>query len=169
MAAARGVLPMYSCCRRAIARQAAAGLQHGAADSQVVGSTVAAIRHQQHFKRLLSTQVSSDPSATILPEASTSTSSITRSQQQQDSRSSTAPMHYQPSEDQVTLHLNTLFEGIQPAIPSELAVRMITHKGSISPNATKSTGADHNAKLSLIGKFAVFIPQCMFCSSVADL
>ena len=58
---------------------------------------------------------------------------------------------YQPDPAQVTEHLNNLFEGLQPLLPPELAMRMVTHKGAISPNAP-SHKSQHNARLAFLGR-----------------
>jgi hypothetical protein len=57
---------------------------------------------------------------------------------------------YQPDPQQVTSHLNNLFDGLDPPMPTELAMRMVTHKGAISPNASAQK-SQHNERLAFLG------------------
>lgn len=148
---------MYSCCLRAIARQASSQQQQIAevqagATAAAVSSRKAFSSQPRHYRQYNSTPPAAAASATISPSQA-STSSAPAGFPMRSTRSSnttTAAKHYEPSPEQVTSHLNTLFEGLQPSISPELAVRMVTHKGAISPNSTASL--QHNTKLSLIGK-----------------
>lgn len=58
---------------------------------------------------------------------------------------------HQPDHAQITSHLNDLFEGLDPPINPQLAARMLTHKGAISPNAPPSR-SQHNSRLSFLGE-----------------
>ena len=59
---------------------------------------------------------------------------------------------FQPDPTKVTSHLNALLEGLDPPLPSDIAMRMVTHKGAISPNAS-SERSQHNARLSFLGVY----------------
>jgi hypothetical protein len=57
---------------------------------------------------------------------------------------------FQPEPQKVAKHLNSLMQGLQPPISSDLAIRMVTHKGAISPSAPSEL-SQHNARLSFLG------------------
>lgn len=169
----KGILPMYSCCLRALAKQATStSRQHVAAAAgggEGQTTTTAAMlesatrsttpRHRHlHSSRAASipqASTSAAPSsatATGFPvHAATLSSSKTASNSEQSNT-----MYYQPSVEQVTSHLNTLLEGLHPPLSPELAMRMVTHKGSSSSNLSSS---QHNTKLSLIGAFPASIER----------
>lgn len=150
---------MYSCCLRALAKQASQHQQHQIAEVQAGVAATAALASQnasfprtRHYRQYHSSQ----PAAYIEPispsQASTSAvpSSFPSRSTARSTKSGSQAKHYDPSPDQVTSHLNTLFEGLQPPISPELAIRMVTHKGAASPDY--ATPLLHNTKLSLIGR-----------------
>lgn len=149
---------MYSCCLRAIARQASsqqqqmAEVQAGATAAAAVSSRKAFSSQPRHYRHYHSSPPATAASAAISPSQASTSSAPTGfpMRSARSTNTTTAAKHYEPSPEQVTSHLNTLFEGLQPSISPELAVRMVTHKGAISPNST--TSLQHNTKLSLIGK-----------------
>lgn len=157
----KGVLPMYSCCLRALAKQATSTSRYAAGEAQMaaaVGIEAGNMVKKSHRHHLHSSRAASAyPSPASAPQASTSAapsgflqyttraSSTVSNVQSNDANT----MYYQPSAEQVTSHLNTLLEGLQPPLSSELAMRMVTHKGSSSANLSSS---QHNTKLSLIGE-----------------
>lgn len=156
----RGVLPMYSCCLRALAKQATStSRQYVAAEAQTADA-VNAVTHTHRLFHTSPARAYSNP-ATSTPQASTSAASSSFPAHNSRATSSYGngngndanAMHYQPSAEQVTSHLNTLLEGLQPPLAPELAMRMVTHKGSSSSIVTSS---QHNTKLSLIG--VLYIP-----------
>lgn len=152
---------MYSCCLRALAKQATSTSRYAAGEAQMaaaVGIEAGNMVKKSHRHHLHSSRAASAyPSPASAPQASTSAapsgflqyttraSSTVSNVQSNDANT----MYYQPSAEQVTSHLNTLLEGLQPPLSSELAMRMVTHKGSSSANLSSS---QHNTKLSLIGR-----------------
>lgn len=157
----KGILPMYSCCLRALAKQAtstsrqylAAGeVQTAPATVEIAARSITHRRHLHSSKPACIPQASTSaaPSSTSfpIPTAARAASTMTASS---SSSSEGNTMYYQPSPEQVTSHLNTLLEGLHPPLSPELAMRMVTHKGSTSSNLALS---QHNTKLSLIGVFS---------------
>lgn len=62
--------------------------------------------------------------------------------------------YHHPDSRQIVNHMKKLFSELEPPFSSELAMRVVTHKGAISPNATASR-SQHNERLSFLGKFFV--------------
>lgn len=62
---------------------------------------------------------------------------------------------FQPEPTKVANHLNSLMQGLQPPITSELAMRMVTHKGAVS-QTTPPELSQHNARLSFLGELLRF-------------
>lgn len=58
---------------------------------------------------------------------------------------------FQPEPKKVANHLNRLMQGLEPPISPDLAIRMVTHKGSISANAPAEL-SQHNARLAFLGE-----------------
>ena len=163
----RGVLPMYSCCLRALAKQATStSRQYVAAEAQTVDA-VTTFTNTHRLFHSSPARAYSNPAAST-PQASTSAASSSFPVHSSRATSSSShgngndanAMHYQPLAEQVTSHLNTLLEGLQPPLAPELAMRMVTHKGSSSSTVTSS---QHNTKLSLFGTF-IHLSRC--CTSL---
>lgn len=152
----RGILPMYSCCLRALARQATS--QKHIVEAQAGASEAGDIlkkaftsqkSHRQFHSASAQRHSTSEASTSSVPTPSSFPVPGPRATSSSSSNNNgVSPMHFQPSPEQVTSHLNTLLEGLQPALSPELAMRMVTHKGSSS---STTTSPQHNAKLSLIG------------------
>lgn len=162
-----------TCCLRAVVKQASTQRQQQLAELQGGVTAVAACGQRSSFgsqhRQFHSSHTPEIPdSVESASQASTSASRSTfpiPSRKPQSTRGdatrASGGRHHQPSVEQVTLHLNTLFEGLQRPIPPELAWRMVTHKGAVPANTIEAV--QHNDKLSLIGAFpCFFLPLCSF-------
>lgn len=106
------------------------------------------------------------PASPYAPPPYTSSSSSPSSSSPSDPQ--LGAVLYEPEPAKVTSHLNALLDGLQPPLSPELATRMVTHKGAISPNADAAR-SQHNAKLSFLGRRILRLYLSIFYHAHASL
>ena len=111
------------------------------------------IRRSQNTARRLAQPITSLSTTSHFSYSTTPTPATTPATQAHTPLPTTDPLVnatlHRPDPSAAASHLNSLFEGLR--IPADLAMRMLTHKGAISPNAL-AVNSQHNSRLSFLGK-----------------